>query len=168
MNRIVSAVITASVSIFLAFLLTGEAVAQTAKDLLGTWLIVSVAIERDGKKTDLYGPNPQGQVIFDASGHFSFIITRPDVSKFASNSREQGTTEENQSVVRGSLAYFGTYSVNETDQVLNLQIEGSTFPNYKGTATKRPFKLSGDNLTWTAATTSVGTGTAYAVLKRAR
>ena len=42
---------------------------KTAKDLVGTWTLVSLTLERDGKKTDFYGPNPQGQVTYDANGH---------------------------------------------------------------------------------------------------
>ena len=62
MNRLVLPFITASALIFGVFLPREEAVAQTAKDLVGTWTLVSVMIEQDGKKTDLYGPNPQGQL----------------------------------------------------------------------------------------------------------
>jgi hypothetical protein len=39
-------------------------VAETAKDLVGTWTLVSITREQDGKKTDYFGPNPQGQLIF--------------------------------------------------------------------------------------------------------
>ena len=52
--------------------------------------------------------------------------------KFASNSRDQGTPEEYKAVVQGSLAYFGTYSVNGADKVINVQVEGSTFANLIG------------------------------------
>src|ERR1051326_2335549 len=38
----------------------GEVCAQTVKDLAGTWTLVSVVTEQDGKKTDPFGPNPQG------------------------------------------------------------------------------------------------------------
>jgi len=32
-------------------------------------------------------------------------------------------------IVQGSLAYFGTYSVSETDKTITSHIESSTFPN---------------------------------------
>jgi hypothetical protein len=28
---------------------------------VGTWTLDSIKLEQDGKKTDFYGPNPQGQ-----------------------------------------------------------------------------------------------------------
>jgi hypothetical protein len=35
-------------------------------------------------------------------------------------------------VVQGSIAYFGTYAVNEAEKVITLQLEGSTFANLVG------------------------------------
>ena len=35
-------------------------------------------------------------------------------------------------MVQGSIAYFGTYSVNEAEKVISVQIEGSTFANITG------------------------------------
>ena len=96
--------------------------AQQANDLVGTWTLVSITLEKDGKKTDFYGPNPQGQLIYDATGHFSVIITRSDLPKFASNNRVAGTPEENKAIVQGSLASFGTYSVNETGKTYTQHV----------------------------------------------
>jgi hypothetical protein len=56
MNGLISAVITASALIFGVFLPREEAVAQTVKDLVGTWTLVSLTLEKDRAKTDLYGP----------------------------------------------------------------------------------------------------------------
>jgi hypothetical protein len=133
-----------------------------------TWVFVSSTLEQAGKKTDFYGPNPQGQLMFDPNGHFSEIITRSDLPKFASNNRQSGTPEENKAAMQGSIAFFGTYSVSETDKVLTFHIEGSTFPNWKGADQKRLIKLSGDELTWTVPTPSIGSGTVYSVWKRAK
>jgi hypothetical protein len=38
--------------------------AHQATDLVGTWTLVSITLEQGGKKTDFYGPNPQGQQTF--------------------------------------------------------------------------------------------------------
>jgi hypothetical protein len=168
MNRLILPFVTASALIFGVFLPREEAVAQTVKDLVGTWSLVSSTLEQDSKKTDYFGPNPQGQLMFDPNGHFSEIITRSDLSKFASNNRQAGTPEENKAVVQGSVAFFGTYSVSEADHTLNYHVEASTFPNSKGADQKRLFKLSGDELSWTLTTPSVGSGTVYSVWKRAK
>jgi hypothetical protein len=45
------------------------AVAQTAKDLVGTWILESdTSTTPDGRTTQPFGPNPQGVAIFDSSG----------------------------------------------------------------------------------------------------
>jgi Lipocalin-like domain len=171
MNRLILPFVTASALIFGVFLPREEAVAQTAKDLMGTWTLVSITLEQDGKKTDFYGPNPRGQVTYDADGHFSLIITRSDLPKFASNNRVAGTPEENTAIVQGSLAYFGTYSVSEADKIITTHIESCTFPNWNGVDRKTSFSISGDELSTHVVSgplTSVGTGTAYLVWKRAK
>jgi hypothetical protein len=54
---------------------------------------------------------------------------RASLPKFASNSRVKGTTEENQAVVQGSAAFFGTYTVtSDKEQTVNLHIEGGYLP----------------------------------------
>jgi hypothetical protein len=145
--------------------------AQQVNDLVGTWTLVSITLEKDGKKTDMYGANPQGLLMYDANGRVSVIITRSDLPKFASNNREAGTPEENKAIVQGSLAYFGTYSVNQTDKIISTHIESSTFPNWNGVDRKTSFNISGDELSTTVVSgpsTSIGTGKAYLVWKRAK
>jgi hypothetical protein len=145
--------------------------AQQVNDLVGTWTLVSITLEKDGKKTDMYGANPQGLVMYDANGRVSVIITRSDLPKFASDNREAGTAEENKAIVQGSLAYFGTYSVSETDKIISTHIESSTFPNWNGVDRKTSFNISGDELSTTVVSgpsTSIGTGKAYLVWKRAK
>jgi hypothetical protein len=168
MKRLIFPFITSSALIFGVFLPREEAVAQTAKELVGTWTLVSITLEKDGQKTDMYGPNPQGQVTFDPTGHFSEIITRSDLPKFASNDRQAGALEENEAVVHGSIAYFGTYSVSEADKTVTIHLEGGTFPNWIGTDQKRLFTISGDELNLTNLTSSLGSGVAHLVLKRAK
>ena len=148
-----------------AALPTGPAVAQTAKELVGTWSMVSnVNVRPDGSKVDLFGPNPKAMVMFDGNGHFVLDQGNPNLPKFKSNNRAQGTPEENQAVVQGSLSYHGTYSV--ADKVLTFKVEGSSFPNWVGTDQKRTItSFTGDDLRWTNPGASVG-GSADTVWKR--
>ena len=132
------------------------------------WALVSVTLEQDGKRIDMYGANPQGQAIFAPNGRFSIMFIRSDIPKFTSNNREAGTPEENKAAVQGGIAYFGTYSVSETDKVITYHLEGSTFPNWRDVDQKRLFKLSGDELTLTNLNPSTGFGTGYSVWKRVK
>src|SRR3954469_9758670 len=99
-----------------------------------------------------FGSRPLGQVIFSADGQFSDILLRSDLPKFQANNRGSGTADENAAVVKGSVAFFGTYILN--GDTLKLHIEGSTFPNWGNTDQTRIVHLSGDQFTWENAAAS--------------
>ena len=132
------------------------AVAQTAKDLVGTWALVSdTNTAPDGHTVQPFGPAPQGIAIFNSDGHFAIVNARSDLPKFASDNRMHGTAEENKAIVQGSLAFFGTYSV--ADGVIIQHIEGGTWPGQNGTDQKRTIiSFAGDEQTWTTTATFGG------------
>ena len=119
--------------------------------IVGSWsLLIDDAVKPDGSHTPNFGPNPIGLAMFGADGHFSVTIVRAGRPKFASNNRATGTADENKAAVQGTVAHFGTYSVNEADKSLTFRIEGSSFPNQEGAQQKRPITslTAGDELTW--------------------
>jgi hypothetical protein len=66
----------------MAIVFPGSAVAQTAQDLVGTWLPVSAVNTRpDGSTIDTFGPNPKGILVFQSDGHFAFILNRVDLPR---------------------------------------------------------------------------------------
>ena len=75
-----------------------------------------------------------------------------------------GSPEEYKAVVQGSIAHFGTYTVNEADRTITFHIQTSTFPNWNGAVQKRPFTLKGDELKWTTPAASGG-GSGEVVLR---
>lgn len=144
--------------------LPGAALAQTAKDLVGTWVNVSnVNIRADGSRADVFGPKGTGMAIFASNGRFAIININPETPKFASNNRAQGTPEENKAAMLGGIALFGTYSVVNKEIV--FKVEGSTYPNWTGTEQKRIVKsFTQDAFMWTLPA-SIG-GTAEVSWKR--
>ncbi len=148
-------------------LAAGDAFAQTAKELVGTWTLVSAVTEQGGNKTDTFGPSPKGILIVDAKGRYVIAFARADLPKVASNNRTTATPEENKAIAGGSLTHFGTLSINAADKTFTFKIETATFPNWNGTEQKRPFTVTGDELKYTVAAASGG-GTATVVWKRAR
>jgi hypothetical protein len=166
MNRCNTLSISAIAALGL-ILLPGSALAQTAKDIVGTWKqVTNINIGPDGRRSEPFGPNPNSILTFDANGRFVSVGTRPDLPKFASNNRMQGTAEENKAIVQGSIAYFGTYSV--VDKVIVQKVEGSTWPNWTGTDQKRPIiSLTGDDMKVTVPAASLG-GTGEITYKRVK
>jgi hypothetical protein len=169
MNRL-STLTAATASLLLLALAVpaGDAAAQGAKSLVGTWTVVSTDnVDASGMKTPTFGPNPRGSLIFTSNGRYSINITRGSLPKFASDNRAKGTAEENQAVIAGSIAHFGKYTVDEKDKAFTFHIESSTYPNWDGTAQKRPFTVSGDELKYGVAAGSAG-GRVELVWKRAK
>ena len=145
-----------------------EKAGTLAQQVQGSWILVSLYVEQDGKKIEPFGSKPRGSMILTPDGRFSVILLRASLPKFASNNRVKGTAEENQAVVQGSLAYYGSYAVaSEKEHTVNLHNEGSTFPNWDGQDQKRVWTVKGDELRVTNPTASVG-GVAYVIWKRAK
>jgi len=146
----------------------GRTDAQTAQDLVGTWLLVSITQGQGGTKVEPFGPNPNGMLALESNGRVSLIIIRSGLPPFASKNRMKGTPEENQAVMNGTLAYYGTYTFIAADKTLVLHIAASTFPNWTGADQDRAITLAGDTLSWVDAHPSAGGVSAVVVWKRAR
>ncbi len=146
---------------------TSEPKGATGARLIGTWTLVSETAHQGDKTTQPLGPNPLGMMMFDRGGRFMMFIARPGLPKFAAGKRDAGTPEENKAVLAGELAFFGTYSVNEADQVLILHPEASTFPNWNGADQKRFLTFAGDQQIWTNRTPAIGAEVVEVVWRRA-
>jgi Lipocalin-like domain len=129
------------------------------EQLVGNWTFVSsIDTNKDGTKTDRFGPNAKGLVMFDPSGLFSFFISRANIPKFAANNVNQGAAEENKAVLQGMIAYFGTWSVEEASKTLITNVEAASFPNLNGGTQKRTItSLTADELKYTNPATTAGT-----------
>ena len=138
------------------------------KRLVGSWTMTGNVLDQDGKKSEPYGPGAKGTVIFTSSGRTAVVITRAELPKFASNNRTTGTPEENKAAVAGSIAYFGTYDVNEAEKVVITHVEASTFPNWVGTDQKRTLEVSGDEMKFINKAPSMGQGVVTASWKRVK
>jgi hypothetical protein len=156
----------------LSFALSGAALAQkpATEQIVGAWSLVSVTSEADdGRKGEPFGPSPKGVMIFSSDGHFSLFQSRAEVPKIAANDRAKATPEEAQAIVASTIAYYGTYAIDETTKVMSVNLAASTFanvaaiPNQKRTITA----LSADELKFSNPRTPSGV-TLQTVWKRAR
>ena len=108
--------------------------ATLADELVGTWAVTEAAThEANGTTSYPYGKSPKGILIFTRDDHFAQIMSTGDIPRFASNNRTTGTPDEYKAVVQKSLAFFGTYSVDEGNRLITYKLEASTFPNWEGT-----------------------------------
>src|SRR5215471_3879073 len=87
--------------------------------LLGAWTLVAIdSVRQDGGRSPLFG----------------------------ADDRMQGTAEENKATSQGSITYFGTYSVDETDRAMLIHIDASSFTNWNGADHKRLVTVTEDVL----------------------
>jgi hypothetical protein len=154
-------------------LLPASAPAQqkTLKEqLVGTWTLVSwEQVQKDGTKQQDFGANPKGLASFDGNGRFFVMFARPELPKIASSDRTKVTPQEAQAINVGSIAYFGTYTVDEPSKALLFKIESSTYPNQVGAQQKRVItSLTADELKYTNMTVIGGGGPIDTAFKRAK
>lgn len=146
------------------------AISQPAtKQFVGTWTLVSIRYVRpDGSVIEPFGPHAKGMLVFDGT-RFATQVMAANLPKFASNNRMAGTRQEYEAISHGVVAYFGTYSVKEADRILTLHIDRSSFPNWERTDQERKFEFVGDELRYTAASSTANPAeSAQLVWKRSR
>jgi hypothetical protein len=141
--RIFAVVLATSLGIGAA---SGQPAKSLREQLVGTWnFVIAEITAADGKKTLPFGDKPKGQIIFTQDGHFSQVHVSGGLPRIASNNRLAGTDADNRAIVQGTLALFGTYTVDEAKKTLTFNITASTYPNQEGTSQMRTIdKLTAD------------------------
>lgn len=123
-----------------------------SEQLVGSWTVVShESVRPDGGRVPAYGDRPNGIAMFDAGGHFIISVMRADRTGYATAHPAMGTADENRTTARGTMTYFGTYTVREAERTIDIHVEASSFPNWNGTQQTRGFAMDGDELTLTVA-----------------
>jgi Lipocalin-like domain len=130
---------------FSASALSAQPAKTLREQLVGTWdFVIAEITTADGRKQLPFGDKPKGMLIFTADGHFSQVHVAAGLPRIASNNRLAGTAEENKAILAGSLALFGTYTVDEEKRTLTFHITASTFPNLEGVAQTRTIDALSD------------------------
>ena len=115
----------------------------------GVWNLISGHLDNHGKQIDILGPHPAGMLILTEDLHFTVIVHNPDIPKFASGDRANGTPEEYKTAVMNSLGVYGTYTLDEHGDFLEQHVIGSTFQNMNGSSRGRnelTEKVEGDKM----------------------
>ena len=129
------------------------------EQIVGAWTLVSIVNDApDGSKIEIFGSAPKGTIIFSADGHFSLFQSRAEIPKIAANDRAKVAPEEAIAIVGSLIAYYGSYSVNETDKTISVKIEGSSYANLAGGPEQKRIitSLTADELKFTNPRTPTG------------
>jgi hypothetical protein len=120
------------------------------EQLAGAWTLVSwEQTNPDGSTLQQFGENPKGLAFFDTAGHYIISVMSSDRASYQIDNFgqiAQISAEEAKATALGTVTYFGTYSVNETDRAMAIHVEASSFPNWNGTDQERLFEIIEDEL----------------------
>ena len=119
---------------------------QLSNMLVGSWRLVSWIVHHpDGRIEHFMGENPTGLLIYDRSGNMSVQIMDSFRPNFEAG--YSGTNlAELKEIFNGYLAYFGNYTINETEKTVVHHVKGITNPTFYGADLVRYFDLTGDQL----------------------
>jgi len=121
-----------------------------SQQLVGSWSVAShESVRADGSRIPVYGVAPNGLAMFGADGRFVITVMRGDRANYATAHPARGSAEENKATAAGTMTYFGTYKVRETEGIIAIHIDASSFPNWNGADQIRGFAIVGDELTLT-------------------
>ncbi len=104
--------------------------------LIGTWIYVSSTGKREDG-SNVPRPSLQGAVTYTADGRFHFITTPTDAPKYASNDSARPTPDEAMAMASRSIAYTGTYTIDESNKTVLVNVETATYPNLVGSPNQR-------------------------------
>lgn len=113
---------------------------------VGTWrLVSSVEVLPDGtSRPYAFGPNAQGYLMYDASGHVCAQVTDPGRPRWSN--MEHPTAEELLSAYNGFGGYCGTYTVDERTHTAAHIPEVSFAPNLVAQSKSRHYHFENGKL----------------------
>src|SRR5919198_4653653 len=114
---------------------------------VGTWKLIDV--EQRNAKGEVIQPSSAapgsrtGYLIYDPAGYVAVSIMPVGRKKYAG---AQPTEDEAKAAITGYAAYFGTFTINESDSSITHRLQGSLNPGMAADQ-KRFFELAGNRLT---------------------
>ena len=123
---------------------------DAASQFIGVWHLV--LIERhtpDGDIVPLNRPYSTGQIIYTDTGHFALQFSRPDRLRF---SAEEPSAEEGLEAFKDYGARYGTYTLNEAEDLVIHHQQNSLAPFTPESADMiYSYEFSNNHLIWTTA-----------------
>ena len=115
---------------------------------VGTWRLISAEFRRaDGEVLHLYGHDPVGMLVYDAQGHMIGQIMRRDRPELPAGKQVANALEDYQAILKGYVAYFGSYEVDVVAGTVTHHVQGSLIPDWVGAGQVRLFAFAGERLT---------------------
>lgn len=107
--------------------------------LVGTWRLISIVKvdPKTGERSEPWGKNPKGLITYTQTGMMSVVFSNEDLPALKDTATDEELAQEHDRAV----SYAGTYRVE--DGVVFHTIEVSNRGYYLGTVQRRPFTITG-------------------------
>lgn len=128
-----------------------QTTASVSEQFPGTWELLSIErLNSEGNWVSTSGGlsgNSIGMLMYDEFGNMSVHIMNPERAAYPSRGLSALTAEQLRETLRGYVAYFGTYEINERESYVVHHRQGHLSPNQVGVDAKRFFEFDRDRLT---------------------
>jgi hypothetical protein len=129
--------------------------AAPARDrFIGVWSLISCERRyKDGRIDYPYGEKPVGRITYDKAGRMSAQLMRPGRRSTVTPGLPltgNASTEEILDAVNGFTAYFGTFDIDESAQMVIHHVQACLVPSWVGTDLKRTYRFDSGRLVLTA------------------
>ena len=119
----------------------------TARDFEGAWQLAGVDFRHtNGQPVPLYGRDPQGLLVYTASGHMTAQVMHPQRPPVPGR-EAPGALAAYHALLIGYIAYFGTYTVDSQAATISHQVQGALIPQWVGGTQVRHYEFAGRRLT---------------------
>jgi hypothetical protein len=105
-------------------------------ELIGTWRLVSAEDLIEGQWRQTFGDAPKGYYSFDNQGHASVQLMKYPLDPPLTGGDP----------LKGYLAYFGAYTVDEASSTFTVQVEGALNAKLVGSKQVRLFRFDNGKL----------------------
>jgi hypothetical protein len=106
---------------------------------VGAWRLLSCEARDSSERIQYpFGEQAAGQLFYDGAGNMAAQLMR------ANRPPALGTDAEVRNAFDGYVAYFGTYSVDESNSAVIHKVTGASFPNWIGVDLVRYYTFDDD------------------------
>jgi hypothetical protein len=112
---------------------------------VGAWRLLSCEARDSSERIQYpFGEQAAGQLFYDGAGNMGAQLMRANRPHFAAGDPALGTDAEVRNAFDGYVAYFGTYSVDESNSAVTHKVTGASFPNWIGVDLVRYYTFDDD------------------------
>ena len=113
---------------------------DAARQLVGTWKVVSLVTRFDGgDAVEPIGPNPKGRLVLTPQSQWIIVLTRADRAPAK-------TVEEKAALLDSMLAYSGSYTVEGNRMTIAVDMSWNEIYSGANQNQTRFFSMEGDRL----------------------